>query len=182
MSMAFRYEFSGIVRLARQLENVGAEDFDDLLHALAVEGESQTRRRISVEKSAPDGTAWKAWSEDYAKTRHGGHSLLENEGDLLDSLQSFVEGESAGWGTNLIYGAAQQFGIDDVVQVPEHQRLVTQAFGKPLAFPVYANVKAYSFKQNLPGREYIGLSTSNEEDLLAVANDWLNERMQKAIK
>lgn len=178
MSVGFRYEFSEIVRLARQLENVAAEDFDDLLHALAVEGESQTRRRISVEKSAPDGSAWPKWSDDYATTRHGGHSLLENEGDLLDSLQSFVDSNAAGWGTNLIYGAIHQFGSDEAVQVPAHQRLVTQAFGRELRFPVYANVRAYTFKQNIPGRAYLGLSLDNEEDLLAIAHDWLDDKLK----
>lgn len=180
--IGFRNDLSDFQQLARQLDSLQPGELNELLDALAAEGESQTRRRISVEKSGPDGSRWAEWSPGYAETRHGGHSLLENEGDLLDSIQSFVEGRNAGWGTNLVYGAIQHYGSDDTVQVPSHQRLISQAFGKELATPVLANVGAYSFKQNIEGRPYLGLSPANEEDLLAVANDWLNTKMQGAFK
>ncbi|WP_126456728.1 phage virion morphogenesis protein [Sulfuriflexus mobilis] len=114
MSLGFRYNLNDLARLQKRLANLPQSiDLYGLAEALSAEGEAQTRRRISSEKSSPEGKAWEPWSEAYAATRHGGHSLLENEGDLLDSIQGFVEGTTAGWGTNLIYGATQHFGDED---------------------------------------------------------------------
>ncbi len=84
-----------------------------LYRAMGAEVESQTRRRIEDERTAPDGTPWPAWSNGYAASRHGGHSLLQNEGDLVDSLTHLVTGDGVEIGTNLVYGATHQFGRDD---------------------------------------------------------------------
>ncbi|HXG47690.1 MAG TPA: phage virion morphogenesis protein, partial [Methylomirabilota bacterium] len=62
------------------------------------------------EKTAPDGTAWPAWSPRYANTRHSGHSLLRAEGGLLDSIQFLVSDDAVEVGSNLVYAATHQFG------------------------------------------------------------------------
>lgn len=98
--------------LNNRIEKLAKPDLGELSLLLAAEGESQTRRRISQEKSSPDGTAWDAWSSAYEQTRHSGHSLLENEGDLVDSIISGVDGIDAIWGSNLVYAAAQNFGYE----------------------------------------------------------------------
>lgn len=92
----------------------GLGDTRPLLEALAAEVESQTRRRIEEEKTAPDGTPWPEWSDAYAATRHGGQSLLRGEGGLLDSIQSAVLPDLAETGSNLVYAALQQFGGEPV--------------------------------------------------------------------
>lgn len=109
MSVELTLDFSA---LNARLEKLANPNLGELSSLLAAEGESQTRRRISEEKASPDGTAWDVWSSSYAKTRHSGHSLLENEGDLVDSIISGVEGNDAVWGSNLVYAAAQNFGYD----------------------------------------------------------------------
>lgn len=86
----------------------------ELFAALGAEGESQTRRRIAEEKTAPDGTPWPEWSADYARTRHDGHSLLMGEGGLLDSIESIANAHRAEVGSNLVTAAIHQHGGDEV--------------------------------------------------------------------
>jgi phage virion morphogenesis protein len=81
-----------------------------LLDAMGALVESQTRQRITSTKTAPDGKKWAPWSEKYAVTRHGGHSLLRNEGDLLDAIQHLVSGDTSEVGANLEYAATHQYG------------------------------------------------------------------------
>ncbi|GAB7078763.1 phage virion morphogenesis protein [Megalodesulfovibrio paquesii] len=86
----------------------------ELLAAMGAEVESQTRRRIQDEKTSPAGGSWPGWSPRYAATRHGGQSLLQAEGGLLDSIQSFADGDGAEVGSNLVYAAIHQFGGAEV--------------------------------------------------------------------
>ena len=107
----------------------------ELLETIGAVIESQTRRRIATEKQSPDGEPWADWSADYAKTRDSGHSLLENEGELLDSIQYQVNGDQVITGSNLIYAAIQQYGGAEV--------------GSP----------------GLIGRPYLGLNEDNRDEL-----------------
>jgi phage gpG-like protein len=50
-------------------------------------------------------------------------------------------------GTNVKYGALHEYGGT----VPQHQRLLTMVFGRPLRFPVWATVKPYE----LPERSFL---------------------------
>ena len=101
-------------RLAERLDRLAGVALDDLMDTIGSEVESQTRRRIESERSDADGTEWDAWSETYKATRHGGHQLLQGEGDLLDSITYQVTGEAVIVGTNLIYGAIHQLGGEPV--------------------------------------------------------------------
>ncbi len=83
-----------------------------ILAAIGAVIKSQTVHRIDSEKRAPDGGCWAPWSLDYARSRSGGHSLLENEGHLRDSIGWQLRGDEVAVGTNLVYGAVHQFGGD----------------------------------------------------------------------
>ena len=107
-------ESADLVRLERRLAQItNGTLLRGALSDIADYGESSTRRRLSDEKRAPDGSAWPAWSDDYAKTREPQHSLLENRGDLIDSITSDSDADSALWGSNLIYAATHQLGDDN---------------------------------------------------------------------
>jgi len=110
--------------LNKRLEKLDNANIAELSALLAAEGESQTRRRLSEEKASPDGTPWDQdpWSEAYAKTRHSGHSLLENEGHLIDSIISESNAGESMWGSNLAYAAAQNFGFEKN-NLPAHEFL-----------------------------------------------------------
>ncbi len=92
---------------------------NDLLAVVGAVVESQTRRRILEEKAAPDGSIWDDWSDKYAATRHSGHSFLEGDGDLVDSLGWNISDNKVSVGSNLVYAAIQQFGGDEVgINIP----------------------------------------------------------------
>ena len=146
---------------------------DDLLHTLGALVETQTRKRISDEKTSPDGSAWDDWSPQYASTRHGNQSLLQGDGDLLDSIQSVVVGSKVHIGSPLAYAAVHQEGFSGSVQIPAHTRLITQAFGRALQFPVYQSVAAHTRLMNIPQREFLGISGANQAEIYAtIGNFW----------
>lgn len=150
----------------------------DLLHALGAVVENQTKRRISDEKTAPDGRPWPDWSPQYEATRHGNQSRLEDGGDLRDSIQFFVERDSVRVGSPLAYARVHQEGFNGAVSVSPHTRLITQAFGKALRFPVYQNVSGFTRMMNIPQREFLGLSQENQADVYAVIGNFWQELMQ----
>lgn len=98
-------------RLTRRLQRWASRPrFASLLASIGAEVESQTRRRIEDERTSPEGVPWRDWSAGYAATRHGNHNLLQNEGDLVDSLNFVVDSKGVSVGTHLVYGAIHQFG------------------------------------------------------------------------
>ena len=133
---------------------LGLSDTRPLLEALGAEIETQTRRRISEEKSSPIGEPWPDWSDAYAKTRHSNQGLLQGEGDLLDSIQQFVDGGVLEVGSPLIYAALHQFG------------------GEPGMPPGPAAV---------PAREYLGIGPGNELELDAVLDEWTGQILERAL-
>lgn len=108
--VALRVDLRGIEQVQARIDELAAVDRAQLLDDAGALVESQTRRRIADEKTGPDGQAWPAWSPGYAKTRHGGHSLLRAESGLLDSVQHLVTGDEVEIGSNLVYAATHQFG------------------------------------------------------------------------
>lgn len=143
--VGLRWQMPEIPGLQQHINRMLHLDKRGLLDAVGAEVESQVRRRISAEKTDPGGKPWKAWSPNYAKTRHGGQSLLQSEGHLLDSITYLVavDGSSVDIGSNLVYAAIQNFGGAKV--------------GKP----------------NLPARPYLGLSAANRNDVRSTVVQWL---------
>lgn len=147
----------------------------ELLESLGAVVESQTRRRIADEKTAPDGGRWPDWSDGYAKTRHGNQSLLQGNGDLLDSIQYVVGKGVVHIGTPLDYGRVMNDGFSGSVAVSSHKRLITQAFGRVLKHAVWQSVGAHNRMMDTPQREFLGLSSDNQQELLRVVGDFWKE-------
>jgi phage virion morphogenesis protein len=113
-------------RFQRQMRQLQEVDLHDLLDVIGAEVVDQTKLRIQEEKRAPDGTDWSPWSPRYAASQHGGrashgphpgqltaaggHTILELDGFLLDSITSEVSGSDVLIGSNLEYAATHQFG------------------------------------------------------------------------
>ncbi|NVK42113.1 MAG: phage virion morphogenesis protein [Oceanospirillaceae bacterium] len=109
------FDVQGLPQLKARIDKLASRsNFNELLEGVGAEIESQTHRRLQEEKKSPDGESWQAWSDGYAQSRHSGHSLLMNEGELDDSIQFLVVGDEVHVGTNLIYAAIHQFGGEDV--------------------------------------------------------------------
>lgn len=114
----------GLEELQGRLHALKSWRTHDLLSGIGAMLESQTKHRISSEKSSPGGQKWQPWSDAYAKTRHGGQSLLQNENNLLESIQFIVSGGQVEVGTNLVYGAVHQYGFDGKnYRIPQREYL-----------------------------------------------------------
>lgn len=114
-----KVDLSAYERAEKRLERLSDMDRGKLLDAVGSVVESQTRNRIENDEESPDGEPWDLWSPRYESTRHGGHSLLQNEGDLIGSIGfEVLDDSSVEIGTNLIYGATHQFG-DESRGIPE---------------------------------------------------------------
>lgn len=109
-------------RILARLERLAEFDLGPLLEGIGMEVETQTRRRLQDDKAAPDGSPWPEWSADYARTRHGGHSLLQGEGHLQGSITYEVRGDSVLVGSPLVYAATHQFG-DPARGIPQREFL-----------------------------------------------------------
>lgn len=147
MTLTVTVDQPGLERLRRRLERLAVAQHDALLESMVAAGESQTRRRIESERQAPTGEPWQNWSTSYAETRHSGQSLLIATGSLLDSITSFVDAQTAGWGTNKVYAAIHQLG------------------GKPSMRPGPAGI---------PARPFMGLSEDNLAEMDSIIDDYVD--------
>lgn len=183
MAISVEIETRGaeLSRYQRLIDTLGRSDYKaELLENIGAIAESQTRRRISDEKTAPDGSAWAPWSTAYAKTRHGNQSLLQGDGALLDSIEYQVERNKVRIGSALAYAGVHQDGFSGSVNVSSHTRLITKAFGKALRFGVYQNVGSFSRQMQIPKREFLGLSSDNKMELLEVIGDFWKDVIKEA--
>ena len=119
MAAALDVDIAQLESVRRLLQGAERSIKPTLLQKIGAELETTARDRIdSGDRLAPDGTDWPEWSESYLKTRRGQHSLLLGEGNLMDSIQSSVDGRGfVEVGSNLIYAATHQFG-DDARNIP----------------------------------------------------------------
>ena len=142
--VALTYDVSQLDVAASVLNGIsGLIEPATITNTVAAVIESQTRRRIQDEKTAPDGTPWAQWSPGYAETRHSGQSLLQGEGDLLDTIFGEQRGDDAVVGSPLVYAAIQQHGGAEV--------------GKP----------------ELPARPFLGVSDDNAREIEDVVITYL---------
>ncbi len=124
MSTSLVFDLGGIAQASQRIAALDDLNNELLLDAIGAEVETQTRRRIREEKTAPDGTPWPEWSENYAETRHGGHSLLMGDGDLEDSIQYLIGNDQVEIGSNLVYAAHHNFGGNDIgTGIPQREYL-----------------------------------------------------------
>jgi len=153
-----RFDLSDVDRLARRIEALKRADRSDLSEQLGATMESQIRTRISDTKQTPEGDPWPAWSRHYAETRHGGQSLLQAEGDLLDSITYVADDDGAEAGTNVIYAAVHQFGASQ----GEFGRT---GRGAPIPFG------------DIPARPFVGIGDEDLVELEGVMDDWVDAQL-----
>ena len=100
-------------------------------------------------QKSPDGVPWKPIE------RKG--QILRDTSRLRNSITYRVDGiNKVRIGTNVKYGKAHQYGFKGNQAVPGHTRLITQAFGKKLKYPVYQTVGPHTRFMQLPARPFLG--------------------------
>jgi phage gpG-like protein len=150
-----------------------AEDFTPAMAAIATLMRTEVDDRFDEERG-PDAAPW---LPSLRARLHGGKTLQNKgvNGGLLGSLlgSATSDATSAVIGTNLVYAAIHQRGFRGKVPVPAHERTVRQAFGKPLAKPVRATVKAHDRAVDLPARPFLGFSAYEQDEIPRILADHL---------
>jgi phage virion morphogenesis protein len=147
-------EADGFDKVFKRLQPLFDFEPSALMTGIAALGESQTRRRISEEKTAPDGSAWKPNAE-------GTSILLQTGQHLLQSIAWEASADTAEWGATWEYAHVHQ---DGMTIVPRNAKnLVFKIAGKTIA----------ASKVTIPARPFVGLSADNEMEMEELITDFL---------
>jgi len=113
-----------------------------------------TRDRFDAQE-APDGTPWAELRDSTIEHKSKNEDLiLVLDGYLRDTLDHQETSDSFAFGTDRLYGAAQQFGM------PQGYAGRTSR-GAPIPWG------------DIPPRPYLGLSADDRRELLAILRDYL---------
>ncbi|QRE74386.1 phage virion morphogenesis protein [Methylobacterium aquaticum] len=123
-----------------------------LMEEIAALGESQTRRRISEEKTAPDGTPWEP-------NRNGTPILTETGQHLLASVAFYASSEEAVWGAAWEFAHIHQEGA--VIAAKNAPYLVFFSGG------AWHSAKSVT----IPARPFVGLSDDNRAEIEDLVSD-----------
>ena len=107
---AITVDLRGLQAAQAMLDRLAGLDRRALLDDIGSVLENSARERIQVSRQGPDGEPWALWSERYDKGRSSGKNLLQDGGDLLDSLDHEATASEVAIGSNLEYAATHQFG------------------------------------------------------------------------
>lgn len=138
-----------LARLAERLDSLRTPllDVAEYLHQST---DARTRRQV-----APDGTPWAPLSPVTLARKRSGGKILRETGALLDTLRHQVVGDELHFGTDRLYGAVQQLG--------QKKGASGAAGGRPIPWG------------DIPARPYLGLSTEDEAEVLAIIAEYLVE-------
>jgi len=123
------------------------EDLTAPMKSIGEEMVNRTQQRFR-DKEAPDGTPW-ADNSPATEKRKGHGRVLEGESNELSKQFSYAaSNDSVEWGSLMVYAAMQNYG------------------GTKAEFP--------HLWGDIPGREFIGLSDDDEDEVLAVLAEHLS--------
>ncbi|MEO0497878.1 MAG: phage virion morphogenesis protein [Pseudomonadota bacterium] len=153
---AIVFDFSELDLAAAQLQPLlDLDGTDDLMTSIGALGESQTRRRITSEKTAPDGSAWAPNLE--------GNSILQRTGqNLLDSITYEADANEARWGATWEHASVHQNGA------------VIKAKNGKLAFSIGGR-SVFTDKVTIPARQFVGISSNNKSEIEDLVTDFVGE-------
>jgi phage virion morphogenesis protein len=157
-------ELNGLAKLFEQAK-LDSQGRRQLLKNIGAEVEAQTQERFDSQMD-PEGNPWKELAQKtrdyYASKGMGGGSLLVQEGGLRDSIESQADDWSVLVGATKIYAAIHQFGGE-----------IKPKSKRALFVPGYGMLQ----KVNIPARPYLGISTSNADEIMRVAAQFLAKRI-----
>lgn len=154
MSAAIVIDVSKLASSRVQLDRLRAFRIEDGARLLAPILESQTRRRIEAEKTAPDGAAWKPNVE-------GTSVLLRTGRHLRDSVAHRTAGADAIVEAHWKHAWVHQQGL--TIKPKTKRRLVFSVRGR----------KVGARKVTIPARPFMGVSNANETEIVEELNAML---------
>ncbi|OBY58232.1 phage virion morphogenesis protein [Pseudomonas sp. AU12215] len=147
-----------------------------MLLALDARFESQT---------APDGTPWQALSPSYQKRkRKNQDKILVLDGYLKNTIRYQVSENELAVGTNRLYAAIHQFGGEIQIAARSQQAYFHHDAKSNEIAPRFANKRKANFSQwvtlgpytiKIPARPWLGTSTEDDDELLAIAYKHLDK-------
>lgn len=144
--MAINVSSEAVERAIQELLNKG-EDLTAPMKSIGEEMVNRTQQRFR-DKEAPDGTPWKD-NSPVTEKRKGHGRVLEGESNELSKQFSYsAASDSVEWGSLMVYAAMQNYG------------------GTKAEFP--------HLWGDIPGREFIGVSDDDEDEVLAILGDHLS--------
>lgn len=152
MSFSITIDVSDLDAAMRRLRPIFDFEPTELMTAIASIGESQTRRRIAEEKTAPDGTPWRPNTQ-------GTSILMQTGQNLLSSVASFSTSTEAVWGAAWEYAHVHQEGM---VIVPKAAEALAFQLGG-----TFIRAK----KVEIPARPFVGISDDNAREIVDVVTD-----------
>lgn len=158
MDLAVSMQLNGLSAATEAVERVAGWDRVELLETIARLVQLQTRRRIEVEKTGPNG---EAWPENRNKS-----STLYASGALHDSIDYAIGLGDFTLGSPLIYAAIHHFG-----------GVIKPKTAKVLRF-MAGNKAVYAKSVTMPARPYLGISPDNAEEIESVVGDFVQELLQ----
>lgn len=161
MSVGLKIEMADLLKAEMHVSRLALEagDSEKLMAELGALGESQTRRRIEVEKTAPDGTPWKPNIE--------GHSiLLETGRHLRDSIAFIASADEVQWGESWEFAHVHQYGA--TIAPKSARALIFMLKGK----------KTGAKKVTIPARPSVGISEANAHEITEHVSDFLGRLAQ----
>lgn len=152
-------DVTDFARVEALVSRLSAFDATELMSGIGAMGESQTRRRITDEKTSPDGAAW-------APNREGTSILLKSGEHLLGSLAWESSSTDAEWGAAWEYAHVHQNGA--TIKPQQADRLAFKVGGK-----------LFRPKQvTIPARPFVGLSADNAQEILHLVTDVFGGMLQ----
>ena len=152
MSVGFTLDVSELDAAITALGPITNFEPSELMEAAGALGESQTRRRITSEKTAPDGTPWLPNAE--------GTSILQRTGqNLLASVAFNASDSEADWGAAWEHAHVHQEGATIVPKGAD--ALVFSIGGKFVR----------TQQSVIPARPFVGLSEENRAELMELVTD-----------
>lgn len=133
--------------------------------------------RNSIRENFLAGGRPEAWPPSRRALAQRGQTLLDT-GLLYNSFTPVAQPNGVAVGTNVVYAAAHNFGLNKVVsqQVRPHLRRIVQAFGTPLAGGM-AEVKVGGFTRQahlrLPARPFMMIQNDDWLDFQDVLSAYL---------
>ena len=152
MSYSITIDASDLDDALKRLRPIFEFEPHELMTAIASLGDSQTRRRIAEEKTAPDGTPWQPNTQ-------GTPILVQTGQNLLYSLAWTSSASEAEWGATWEYAHVHQEGMTIVPK--EAAALIFNLGGK--------DIKAK--KVTIPARPFVGISEENEREIVELVTD-----------
>lgn len=123
------------------------------------EYEAQSTKNRIVKGISPDGSAFAPLNPLYAKVEKKGPGILRGATGRLAEIVYQVGGDTVAIGNDIVYGAIHQFG--GVIKAKNAPALIFSLGGRKV------QVKSVS----IPARPYLGLSTEDQAEILAIVAD-----------